>query len=1095
MQGLARISVLRPVFATVLILAFVVIGLYSVPRLGIDRFPNVDFPVVTVTTTLPGATPEEMDTDVTEEIEKQVGSVSGIDSIQSVSSEGVAVTTIQFVLERNGDVAAQDVRAKVDLALPNLPENAERPIVQKFGADASPILNFTLNSDNASIRDLTEYADKTLRPQLESLNGVGQVQIVGGRARQINVLIDPYKLRALNLTAIDIRRALQSQNLQVPGGAVDQGTERISVRTQGRVTSIQELKDLVMVTREKRAVRLSDVALVEDGEEEATSIANVNGKPAVLLQVRKQSGANTIAVIDAVKAKLKEVAPTLPSGYSTQITTDQSVFVRAALHAVQEHLILGSVLAAAVVLVFLLNWRSTLISALAIPASIISTFALIYFAGFTLNVITLLALTLAVGIVIDDAIVVLENIYRFIEEKGMSGREAAIEGTKEIGLAVLATTLSLVAIFAPVALMSGIVGRFLSSFGLTMAFAILVSLVVAFTITPMLSARLLKAPTHGHEGEDSPVVYSHGANGSNGTGEVSHNGHHQAGHGGVHHQRKGFFSRIEDFYTAVVRFSLRRRWIVIVLCVVSFFMSGPLVGLVPKNFLPDDDQSELVVSVRASEGRNLAATTALLNDIAKDIQQLPEVQFTVVTVGNDPQQTQNKGEVYVKMNEVADRKTKLTQFDLMAKVRTLLKEKYPPELRTLVSPPAAFGGGAQAGIMFYITGPDLDTLAKTSQNVTEGLRKVPGVADVDTSLVLGKPELGVTIERARAADLGVLAGDVASTFRILVAGEDVSDYPENGERYDINLRALPSYRNKQSSLSLFSVPAASQTDPTVNLDQLVRFQKDAAPSAVNRYGRQRSVTITANVTPGTSQQTVLENIQRLFKEQNLGPQYQAQFGGQSRELGRSFASLGAAFLLAFAFMYLILAAQFESWIHPVTILLSLPLTIPFALASLLITGNSLNIYSVLGILVLFGIVKKNSILQVDHANGLRATGMERNAAVIQACRDRLRPILMTTIAFVAGMLPLALSTGTGAGTNRATSGVIIGGQVLSLALTLVATPVIYTLFDDMVNLWNRLMGWIARRFQRGKTPPTPRPPERRPDGERERSTAAETDHV
>jgi hydrophobic/amphiphilic exporter-1 (mainly G- bacteria), HAE1 family len=1050
MQNLARICVQRPVFATVLILMLVVVGLFAIPALPIDRFPTIDFPAVTITTTLPGATPEEMDTEVTEEIEKQVGSVSGIDTINSTSAEGISVTRVQFVLEKNGDIGAQEVRAKIDLAIPNLPTGTERPIVQKFGADSAPIYQFILSGDS-TIRDLTEYADKQLRPQLESINGVGEVRILGGKARQINVLADPNKLRAFGLTVLDVRNALQTGNLQVPGGSLEQGDRKISVRTQGRALTLDELRAIVVRTTEDgRAIRVGDVATVEDGEEEPTSAASISGRSAVLLQVRKQSGANSVGVIDLVKARMKEIKPTLPASYDFKTTNDQSEFAKAAVHAVEEHLILGSILAALVVLVFLWNWRSTLISALAIPASIIATFALMWAQGFTLNVITLLALTLAVGIVIDDAIIVLENIVKFIEEKKMSPRQAAVEATNEIGMAVLSTTLSLVAVFLPVAFMTGIVGRFLNSFGLTMAFAIGVSLLVAFTLTPMLSARWLKAPKETAES----IARGDGFKGN----VIPERGAHGDGPG----EKKKFdlLAPLENAYAKTVRWSLKFRWVVVLATIGVFFTIVPLFMIVPKNFLPDEDESQFLVSVRAGEDRSLEATKALLEQMAVDLRKLPEVRETVVTVGNDLQQTANKGEILVLMNDVKDRKTKTDQFALIDRVRKEIIPKYPRDLRTLVSPPNAFGQSAEGSLQFVISGPDTKVLAKTANKIVEEMRKIKGVADADTSLVVGKPELGVTVDRDRAGDLGVSVADVAQTLRIITAGDDVSAFSEGGERYDVNLRALPRFRDSQDSLALFAVPTSKgqqgggqpgQPAPQrwVELTQVVKFNEENVPSTVERYGRRRSVTISANPLPGTSESEIQQKILATLKAENLGPAYSGEFAGRSRELGKTFSAFGTAFLLSIVFMYLILAAQFESWTHPITILLSLPLTVPFALVSLVITGNSLNIYSMLGLLVLFGIVKKNSILQVDHANQLRERGMERTDAIVQACKDRLRPILMTTIAFVAGMLPLALSSGTGAGTNRAASGIIIGGQLLSLALTLIATPVTYSLLDDI----------------------------------------------
>lgn len=1035
MQALARLCVNRPVFAGVIILMLVVIGLFSIPNLGQDRFPTIDFPSVVITTVLPGATPEEMDSEVTDQIEKKIGSVAGIDTIQSSSAEGISVVQVQFTLETSGDVGAADVRSKIDQAIPFLPTEAKRPVVAKFGGDAAPVLQFVLAGQGASIRDLTEYADKTMRPQIESMNGVGEVQIIGGRLRQINVLIDPNKMRSLGISVSDLRNALTSQNAQVPGGSIDQGDRKVSVRTVSRAASLRELGDIVIKQTGNRSIRIGDVATVQDGAQEAVSSATINGQPAVILSVKKQSGSNSVAVIDAVKARLAEIKPTLPAGYSTKITNDQSVFTKAAVATVEEHLILGSFLASAVVLVFLWNWRSTLISALAIPASIIATFALMWFKGFTLNIITLLALTLAVGIVIDDAIIVIENIYKFLEEKHLKPKEAAIAGTQEIGLAVLATTLSLIAVFLPVAFMTGIVGRFLNSFGLTMAFAIGVSLIVAFTLTPMLASRWLKTPKNGSL--------------------------HQEDANGVR-PYVGTFGKLEKLYHDLLALALGHRWVVVLICVGTLIAVGPLMKVVNKNFLPDEDESQFIVSVRAAEDRSLVATQALMETIAGDIRKtLPDVEDTVITVGSDQRQTQNKGEILVRIADIDHRKSHLTQDALIAIVRKQILPRYPRDLRTLVSPPSAFGGGAQAGLQFVISGPDLNVLSKAANKIVGELKKTQGIADADTSLVIGKPEVAVSVDRVRAGQLGVSASDIAFALRIASAGEHLSDYNENGRRYDINVRALPQYRASQTALSLLTVQSQNKAlTQGVSLNQVTTFKNDDAPSVVERYSRQRSVTVSANLLPGTSEQTIQDKINKLLADQKLDPSYKGQYLGRSKELGRTFGAFGAAFLLSIVFMYLILAAQFESWVHPITILLALPLTVPFAILSIVLTGSSLNIYSMLGILVLFGIVKKNSILQVDHANQLRERGLERNKAVLQASRDRLRPILMTTIAFVAGMLPLVISSGVGSGTNRATGGVIIGGQTLSLLLTLVATPVFYTLFDDLTVGFGKLRARI-----------------------------------
>ena len=1065
MQWLARISIKRPVFAAVLVLTLCVAGIYSYFQLGIDQFPNVDIPTITVTTTLPGASPDEMDSTVTEEIEKQVNTISSIDSISSVSSEGTSVVTIQFLLNKSTDVAFSEVQSKVNLALPNLPTNINQPTVQKLSTDSGAVFSFALTADGESIRDISEYADKTLRPQFESVSGVGQATIIGGRLRQMNVTLNPERLLAYDLTAVAVRNALLAENVEVPGGSLESPDDRVSVRTMGRFKSAKELGDMVVAQQNDQPIRLRDLGEVEDGAVEADTIATVNGKNTVVINVQKQSGSNTIAVIAALKDKLADIQKTLPKGYSTHVTRDQSVFIQASVDTVEEHLLLGSLLAAIVVLVFLWDWRSTVISSLAIPASIIATFALVYAMGFTLNTITLLALTLAVGIVIDDAILVLENIVRFMKEKNQSPRKAAAEATQEIGLAVLATTLSLVAIFLPIAFMSGILGRFLTSFGLTMAFAILISLLVAFTLTPMLSSKWLKGSADAEKAEDEDGYVALRPEGSH----ESHVKLQDRNYSDPPETlgKKGIYHKIETAYWHLVRWALRHRWIVVVACIALFFSIIPLGIRVNKGFLPNDDQSQFITTVRAPEGTSLQATGSLIEGIAEKIRKLPDVRFTVVTIGSDAQSTKNKGDILVQMKEIKDRKSQETEFTLMQRVRSEIAAAYPKDIRITVATPSTIGGGAaQSDIQYIVSGPDLDKLSDISDKMVAGIKKISGVTDVDTSATNGDPELKVNLLRKQAGDLGVSASDIATTTEIVVAGLHVSDFSENGHRYDVNLRADPDYRKNAEGLALFTVPSSKNGATAVHLNQVSRFEKSTAPASINRYARSRQVTFSVNIAKTASQSEVQTQIETLFKSLNEGPQYTGQPGGFSKEQAKAFASFGTALLLSFIFVYLILAAQFESWLHPITILFSLPLCVPFALISMIVMGVSINIFSMLGILVLFGVVKKNSILQVDHANQLRAAGLNREEAVLEASRDRLRPILMTTCAFVAGMLPLAFSKGVGADTNHSAGDVVIGGQTLSLLLTLVATPVIYTLMDDLSLNIARLKSKIARLFDR-----------------------------
>jgi HAE1 family hydrophobic/amphiphilic exporter-1 len=1023
-QWLARLCVRQPVLTWVMTLAILVVGIVGYGSLGLDQFPKIDFPTILITTRLDGSAPQEVESELTDKIEGVVNTISGIDELRSISSEGISTVVVTFNLDKDVDVAAQEVRDHINNVLPQLPKDIDQPVVSKVDPDAAPILLVTLRGPG-TVRDLTELADKRVRRQIESISGVGQVTIVGGNARQINLWLDPPQLQASGLTAVDVQHALAEQNLTVPGGAIETGPRRISLRVEGRVPEVSDIGRIIIRDSGDHPTRVSDVARVEDGTAEDLTWASEDGRQSVVLSIRKQSGENTVAVADAVRKRLAEVERTLPRGSQLRVVRDNSASIRTSVDAVKEHLVLGAIFAALVVLVFLGNVRSTFIAAIAIPVSIIGTFALMWIMGFTLNLITLLALALAVGIVIDDAIVVLENIVRFVEEKRKKPFVAAVLATRDIGLAVLATTLSLMAVFLPVAFMSGIIGRFLKSFGLTMAFAIAVSLFVSFSLTPMLAARLLENP---HDEQRKSLLER----------AVSR-----------------MYSPIEAFYMAALRGVMKRRWIVVLACLCSLGSCAFTVPRVPKGFIPTNDTAEFEVNVRAPEGTSLLATRLIAERIAKQIRDVPGILHTLVTIGNDQQGSPSLANIYIRLADPKDRKQ--SQDQLMERVRRDIVSHQDKKLRIDVSLSSQISAGASnAPVQYTISGPDLSRLTRYAAHIMERFRKAPGAVDIDSNLIVGNPEAHVEVNRELAANLGVNVSDIANTLQIMVGGLKVSTFQQAGEDYDIRARAERAYRKNLGALAVMSIPTKS--GGSVPLSSVVSIKQTTGPSQINRLARQRQVTITSNVAAGFGQSTVSDALLQSIRDEHMPPEYHAVPAGATKETGRAVTGFLVAIGLSFVFMYLILAAQFGSWLHPVTILLSLPLTVPFALISLLIFGQELSIFSALGIIVLFGVVKKNAILQVDHTNHLRAEGMPRDAAILTANRDRLRPILMTTLAFVAGMLPLILSRGIGAGLNRATAGVVVGGQTLSLALTLLATPVAYSFFDDVIEWRKRRRG-------------------------------------
>jgi HAE1 family hydrophobic/amphiphilic exporter-1 len=1063
MKQLAALCIKRPVFAAMLVLCLVVVGATSYLGLGVDRFPSVDRATVNVRTQLPGASPEEMEILVSQRLEEAINTVEGIDELRSVSGSGVSQVIATFALDRPLESATQDVRDRVAATINQLPRDVRPPVVTKFDSDSQPVITIAVAA-NRPLRELTEIADKLIKPLLERSAGVGEVNIAGGLERAISVWVDADRLAAYQLPITAVRDALARQNADLPGGNVTSAVREQTLRTMGRVSTVEGFNDIVVATRNGFPIRIRDIGYAEDGTREQRSIARLDGVPTVTLQVRRQSGSNTVAVIEAVKANLARVQEQIPRDIRLEIIRDQSRYIYAALHEIDVHLVLGSILACLVVFLFMRNLRATFIAALAIPSSVIATFGMMAALDFTLNSVTMLALVLMVGIVIDDAIVVLENIFRFVEEKRLGSFEAARAATAEIALPVMATTLSLVVIFVPVSFMSSISGRFLYQFGITAAVAILVSLLVSFTLTPMLSARLFRGTSDALEA---------------------------AGHGHSS-SRAGFYRHIDAFYTGALAWSMRHRAVIAGLSLLVVLSAVPLYSLVRQEFVPSGiDEGEFEGTITAVEGTSLPAMDTVTQAVVREIKAVPGVMMVLATTGGGFLGGTNATELYMRMTPHQERVFNWTRFVkglvtldpgaafrnnhpqrlAMQEVRRRLSRFKDLRIQVRNVPSINIGGG-RTDLDLVLRGPDLEAIA----GYTDALRlKAPsiGIVDADTSLRLNKPELQVRIDRGRAADLGVDTQDIAAALRVMVGGDDeVTRFrdPSINDDYNVQLRLTEGDRNNVSTLGQLYVPRGN--GDLVRLDNVVNIVETQSASRIDRLDRQRSAYVRGMVGPGFAQADRMQALRQAALDLNMPPAYSVAIAGRSRELERTFVEFLWAFLLSVIFMYMILASQFESLIHPFTILLSLPVAVPFALLSLWATSQTLNLYSALGLLVLFGVVKKNAILQIDHMNNLRVKGRERLQAIMEANRDRLRPILMTTMALVGGMLPLALGTGPGAEERRSIAIVVIGGQTMALLLTLLLTPVAYSLFDDVATspAWARLVFW-----RKGALKPQPEP--------------------
>jgi len=1032
-MNLASVSIRRPVFATMLIAAFMVFGLVSYKKIGVDLIPNVEFPFVVITVTYPGTDPGTMERDVADKVEEAVNSLGGIRSLKSFNLESVTQVLIEFELEVKAEQAVQDVRDKVSRILKDLPAGADPPVIEKFDPNSQPIMAVALAGD-LPIRRLTYLADKVVKERLQRINGVGSVEIIGGRDREIQVYIDPEKLNGLNLTVQDVAQTIAGQNLEIPAGTFKTGTTEFTVKTKGQLVSADDVANIVLPTlasapgsspsdvHAQPTVRISDVARVLDGVKEARSTSMLDGKLAVSLNVKKQSGSNTVAVAQAVEHEMEAMRPILARDNAhLTLAMDTSGYIKRSIEDVGVDLVLGAGLTVAVIFLFLINGRATLISAIALPTSVISTFAFVYWMGFTFNNMTMLALSLAIGVLVDDAIVVMENIHRHLE-MGKTALKAAEEATSEIFLAVVSMTSTILAVFVPVAIMKGIIGRFFMQFGLTVSFAVAMSLLVSFTLTPMMSSRLLTA--HAADNWLSRAVNA----------------------------SMGWLERV---YCRVIRLALAHRPITLTLAVVTLAASFIMVSRMPKEFFPKEDRGQFNVTVELPTGTALEATNGFVQAIAEDLRKHAYgVTHTLAAVGGGAQGQVNKGTIQVTMSKSTARKFSQDQ------VMKWARERYadmPPALIT-VAEIGMFGGGNTQPIQLSIRGRDLEELAAAARTVQNELKKVKGFVDVDISYRGGKPEVAMQIDRERASALGVPVASIALAIRSLMAGDAVSELKDGADAYDIIVQLPQNDRRRVESLS--SLKVRSTSGQLVDLANVVKVTRTTGPTLIEHSSRQRQVMVLANL-DGLPMGEAQKVVDRVVKEK-VPSHLETAYEGMGRIMVESFGYMGEALILAIILVYMILAAQFNSFIQPITIMVSLPLSVIGAFGGLYLLNMTLSMYSMIGIIMLMGLVTKNAILIVDFANQAREGGLEMHEALVKAGSLRLRPILMTTVSLLLGMLPVALALGEGGEARAPMAVCVMGGMIASTLLTLVIVPVIYTLFDAIGN--SRLVGFLGRKI-------------------------------
>ncbi|MCC2637540.1 MAG: nodulation protein precursor [Moraxellaceae bacterium] len=1043
---LTRISINNPVFAAMLMMGLMVFGLFAYRDLRVEEFPDISFPFVVVTTPYPGASPEVVESDVTRELEEAVNTIAGVKQVFSYSYEGRSMVFVEFYLDVPVATAVQDVRDKVARAKAEFRDEIDEPIIERYNPASTPVLSYAFTSDTLSPRDISTYVDQRIRKRFQTVTGVGKVDLIGAVKREIRINVRPDRLRAYNVGVDQVVRTLQAENQELPAGTVSSATAELVVQLRGRLKNPQDFRRLIVAQRPAGPVYLEQVADVVDGEQELASLALVNGRRAVSLDIVKTSDANTIAVVDAAREVGDEVRQSLPAGMEMVVVADSSKSIRNSLDDVQKTLLEGAVLAVLIVWLFLGSWRSTVITGLTLPISLLGTLAGIYFFGFTINMMTLMALSLCIGLLVDDAIVVRENIVRH-NGMGKGHRQAALDGTKEIGLAVLATTLTIVAVFLPVAFMGGIIGKFFFQFGVTVATAVLLSMFVSFTLDPMLSSIWYDPDTHGRK-------------------KTSFIGR------GLDRFSAGL-DRLGDVYGRLIDWSLREKtwgypvpywWrgvrvhrvqagnrsLVIFIAIATLFGAFALAARIGGEFVPEPDLSEINVRFETPSGSSLEYTQQKVDQVTKIIREYPEVISTYATLNSGMDTGKERAGIRVRLKPKAERS--ISQKQLVVAIRGRLLNVAGIKITSVAAAAESVSGGLKP-IMLSVQGPDLDQLQRISDELVAGLHKIPGLVDIRTSLSDPKPTLAVDIDRDQAASLGLSVAQVGAALRPLLAGDAVTTWQDTrGENYDVAVQLPRSERYTAADLdNIFlssSQPDANGVPNMVALTQIASITETTGASQINRRNLFREVMIDANVS-GRPAGDIGADIKRLQDSMKLPAGYRFQTEGQNKDMEESIGYAATALLMAIIFIYMVLGSQFNSFILPVSIMTSLPLSLIGVFIALFAFGSTMNIFSIIGIIMLMGLVTKNAILLVDFVKVAVENGSDRASAIQAAGRTRLRPILMTTAAMIMGMVPLALGLGDGAEQRAPMAHAIIGGLVTSTLLTLVVVPVVYTYLDDL----------------------------------------------